>query len=107
MAQVQQAAVQQVAVQQVAVQQPPATQEAGELLLGEEEEEIDLGDLDITAEDLAGLFEDEEEEDPYLQALSESLEDVDMFDLAEKCKEVANDLGRGNSLVAELIRERA
>ena len=63
--------------------------------------------LEITAEDLASLFEDEAEDDPYLRALSEGLEDIDMFDLSEECQEVANDLMRGNSLVAELIRERA
>ncbi len=105
MAQMQQAAVQQAAVQQAAVQQVPAIQQAEELL-AEEEYELDLGDLDLTEEGLASLFEVEEEEDPYLQALSEGLEDIDMLDLLEECQEVANDLGRGNSLVAELIRER-
>ena len=114
MVQMQQAAVQQAAVQQAAVQQaagpqPPAIQQAEGLLAGDDEEEeggIDLGDLDITAEDLASLFEAEEEGDPYLQALGEGLEDIDMLDLLEECKEVADDLERGNALVAELIRER-
>jgi len=92
MAQMQQPAVQQPAVQQPAVQQ--------------DQEEINLHDLDLTSEDLASLFEVEEVENPYVAAISEGLEDIDMFDLLEECKEAADQLRRGNSLALERIRER-
>jgi len=44
------------------------------------------------------VFESEESIDLYLQALAESLEDVDILDLSERCKEVILQLRRGHSL---------
>jgi hypothetical protein len=44
------------------------------------------------------VFESEESIDLYLQALAESLEDVDILDLSERCKEVILQLRKGHSL---------
>ncbi|MBC8248431.1 MAG: hypothetical protein H8E90_02030 [Anaerolineales bacterium] len=54
---------------------------------------------------LLDIFKSEKTEDLYLQTISEILEDIDILDLSEECKEVVDQLG-GNSLVSELIRER-
>lgn len=90
--------MQQAGVQPPVVLQPEEQQD-------EDETELDLEDLDLPEEDFSSLFDVEEVENPYLAALSKGLEDIDMFDLLEECKEMAGQLRRGNSLVSKVIRE--
>jgi hypothetical protein len=88
---------QQPAASPPAVQPPQAEQpeESADLL-------DDLEDLDLTEEGLADLFDIEEVEDPSIQALSRGLEDIDLYHLSEKCREVAVQLRKCNSLPAGL-----
>ncbi len=61
--------------------------------------ETALGDI------LADAFEEEEDVDPNLAALIKSLKYVDVLDVLEKGKEIADQLKRGTSLAPGLIYE--
>ncbi|MBM4431042.1 MAG: hypothetical protein FJ026_11950 [Chloroflexi bacterium] len=95
---------------QVMTQMVVQVQQQAAVLLSEEqkdEDEIDLSDLNLGAEDLSDLFDVEEVEDQYTAALKEGLEEIDMPDLLEECKKVASQLREGNSLVSRVIREQS
>lgn len=63
-------------------------------------------DLEAALSDiLADAFEEEETMDPHLKALIESLPYVDMLDVLEKGKEIAEQIKRGASLAPGLIYE--
>jgi hypothetical protein len=77
-------------------QQPQMQQPA--LQLPEQFQLEDVQEKQVYEDAIWKVFESEGAIDIYLQALAESLEDVDILDLSERCKEVILQLRRGHSL---------
>jgi hypothetical protein len=67
---------------------------------GEEEyEEDDEEEIETFTQDLVfDLFDEDDTEISHLQAICQSLPDIDASDLLERSKQTANDLHRGNAL---------
>jgi hypothetical protein len=93
-----------VQIQQQPAVPSPATSPPGvePVLAGETTESEDplddLEDLDLSEEGLADLFEVEEVEDPSIEALGRGLDEIDIFDLLDKCREVSAQLRRQRSV---------
>jgi chromosome segregation ATPase len=71
----------------------------------QDQDKINLEDLTedfLEDMDISDLFEVEEIEDPLVKVLTADLENIDVLDLLGECREVADQLRKGNSLVLGL-----